>query len=160
MYIVGLGVFSLIYPSHHHEWTLSLTRHKNSSSLISQTFLHIQVTYGAWQITNVFIFLPSLPTHTPALGFCYLIGLSFGIFIYLFFKMFFLFIFLEGGGEGETGRETSISCLFPAPNWGPGPQPRHVPRPGIQPRTFQFAGWCPTHWATLVRAALEFLKDA
>ena len=34
------------------------------------------------------------------------------------------------------------------PNQGPGPQPRHVPWPGIEPATFQFAVWRLTHWAT------------
>ena len=38
----------------------------------------------------------------------------------------------EGGREREGKkhqcvRETSISCLSHAPNWGPGGQPRHVP---------------------------------
>ena len=36
-------------------------------------------------------------------------------------------IFRERGREGERGRETSMcGCLSCAPNWGPGPQPRHV----------------------------------
>ena len=45
----------------------------------------------------------------------------------------FIYSFLEGGKEGEKGRETcsretSIGCLSHTPNWvGPGPQPRHVP---------------------------------
>ena len=29
-------------------------------------------------------------------------------------------------------RETTISCLSPAPNWGPDPQSRRVPGPGIE----------------------------
>ena len=48
----------------------------------------------------------------------------------------------EGGKEGEKHwcvRDTSISCPLHAPNWGPGPKPRHVPWPGIELSTFQFA---------------------
>ena len=51
-----------------------------------------------------------------------------------FLKILYLFIFRGRGaeeeGEGEKHRcvrETSISCLSHTPNWGPGPQPRHVP---------------------------------
>ena len=29
-------------------------------------------------------------------------------------------------------------CLSSAPYWGPGPQPRHVPRLGVEPATL---GW-------------------
>ena len=32
-------------------------------------------------------------------------------------------------------RDTLISCLLHAPNWGPCPQSRHVTRPGIKPAT-------------------------
>ena len=42
------------------------------------------------------------------------------------------------------------------PNWGLDLQPRHVPRPGMEPVTFHFVEWCSTSWATLVRAALIF----
>ena len=51
-----------------------------------------------------------------------------------FYFLNYLFIFRkrrrEGEREGEKhqcARETSISCLLHAPNWGPGLQPRHVP---------------------------------
>ena len=51
-----------------------------------------------------------------------------------FLKIFYLFTFTERGREGERQREKhrhvrdpSISCLSHVPNWGPGPQPRHVP---------------------------------
>ena len=39
-------------------------------------------------------------------------------------------------------------CLWHAPYWGPGPQPRHVPWLGIEPVTLWFASWCSVHWAT------------
>ena len=46
----------------------------------------------------------------------------------------YLFSFRERGREGERegekhrcARDTSISCLSHAPDWDPGPQPRHVP---------------------------------
>ena len=40
---------------------------------------------------------------------------------------------------------------------GPGLQPRHVPWLGIKLVTFWFAGWCPTHWATPVRASTDLV---
>ena len=56
-----------------------------------------------------------------------------GFFVIIFLR-FYLFIFREKGTEGERegrkhrcARETSVGCLSHAPNWGPGPQPRHVP---------------------------------
>ena len=48
----------------------------------------------------------------------------------LFFKRFYLFIFREGGREGDREGEkhrSAASCLSHDRNWGPGPQPRHVP---------------------------------
>ena len=49
-------------------------------------------------------------------------------------------------------RETSTGCLLHTPSWGPGPQPRHVPWPGIEPVTFRFTGQHSIHWATPARA--------
>ena len=78
------------------------------------------------------------------------------LFLFLFcFLRFYLFNFRERVREGKKHwyvRETSIGCLLHTPNWGPGPQPRRVPREGIKLVTFWFAGWCPAHWATPVRA--------
>ena len=54
----------------------------------------------------------------------------------------------EAEREGEKcqcARDTSIGCLLHTPNWGPGPQPRHVPWPGIKPMTFGFAGQHSVH---------------
>ena len=72
-----------------------------------------------------------------------------------FFLRFYLFIFREKGGEGETEgekhwcvRNTSIDCVSHAPNQGPGPQPRHVPWLGMKPATLWFPGWHSVHWAT------------
>ena len=48
--------------------------------------------------------------------------------------------------------------LSHTPYWGPGPQPRHMPWPGIKPATFWFAGLHSTHWATPARAHGSFLK--
>ena len=56
------------------------------------------------------------------------------------------------GRETSCERVTLIGCLSPAPSWGPGLQPRHVPWPGIEPVTFWFAGQHPTYWATPVWA--------
>ena len=61
----------------------------------------------------------------------------------------------EGGRKGEKYRcvrKTSIGCLLHTPNQGLGWQPRHVPQMGIKLATFWFAGRCPAHSATLVRA--------
>ena len=51
--------------------------------------------------------------------------------LFFFFKDF-IYLFLEGKEGRKRGRETLISCLSHAPNWGPGPQPRHVPWLGIK----------------------------
>ena len=79
---------------------------------------------------------------------------------YLFIWFIWFYLSLERGREGEREgekhicvREILIGCLLHSPNQGPGPQPRHVPWPGIK-LTFRCVGWCPTHWATPVRAAL------
>ena len=53
-------------------------------------------------------------------------------------------------------RDTWISCLSYTPYWGPGLQPRHVLWLGIEPITFQFAGWHSVHWATAARARRWF----
>ena len=63
-----------------------------------------------------------------------------------------LFI-LERGREGEregekqwSARDTLIDRLpLTRPNWGPGPQPRHVPRLGIKPPTLRFVGRSSIH---------------
>ena len=43
-------------------------------------------------------------------------------------------------------------CLWHAPYWGPGLQPRHVPWLGIQPATHWFVYPHSMHWATPGRA--------
>ena len=47
----------------------------------------------------------------------------------LFFFKDFIYLFLESreGKEKETERNINVWLLSCAPNWGPGPQPRHVP---------------------------------
>ena len=66
---------------------------------------------------------------------------------FIFFKI--LFIFRDGGREGERRKETSMSgCLSHAPYWGPGLQPRHVPWLGVEPETLWFAGQHSIHGAT------------
>ena len=85
-------------------------------------------------------------------------------FISLFYLKFFLQIFIyfrELGGEGQgerniTMREKNQSVAsWTCSDQEPNPQPRHVPWPGIEPETF--LGWCPTNWATLVRATPRLL---
>ena len=63
-----------------------------------------------------------------------------------------------GKGERKRGRETSrCGCLSCTPNWGPGPQPRHVPWLEIKLATLWFAGWHSIHWATPARAIFHFV---
>ena len=78
---------------------------------------------------------------------------------FFFFLIFYLFTFSKRGREGEREgekhqceRDTSIGYLSHNPNWGPSPQPRHVPWSGIEPATFWFTGWHSIHWATPARA--------
>ena len=59
----------------------------------------------------------------------------------LFYLKDFIYLFLERGGGREKERETSMhGCLSHAPYWGPDPQPRHVPRLGIELVTLWFTG--------------------
>ena len=46
----------------------------------------------------------------------------------IFFLKKILLIFRAKGREGKREEETSMcGCLLYPPNWGPGPQPRHMP---------------------------------
>ena len=72
---------------------------------------------------------------------------------FFFFLRFYSFIFREWVRERRD--TTMCGCLSLATYWGPGPQPRHVPRLGIEPATPQFAGQHSTHWATAARAFLR-----
>ena len=71
---------------------------------------------------------------------------------YLF--LLFIYLFLERGEGKEKERERSINVWLPltCPLLGawPGPQPRHVPRLGIEPVTLWFSD--SVHWATQARA--------
>ena len=80
--------------------------------------------------------------------------------LYFFFLFKILFIFREGGTEGERGRETSMcGCHSCTPYWGPGPQPRNVPWLGIELATLWFTGCHSVHQATPARAEYTFLKQ-
>ena len=84
-----------------------------------------------------------------------------------FFKGF-IYSFLDRGAGREKERERKIgvwenhwsvaSCMHL--NWGPGPQPKHVPWPGIKLVTFCFVGWLPSNYATQIRAAHMFLMKS
>ena len=80
---------------------------------------------------------------------------------YTFLFKDFIYLFLERGKGGRNrGRETSMcGCFSHTLNWGPGPQPRHVPWLGIEPATLWFAGRHSIHWAAPARTKiLYFLK--
>ena len=75
-----------------------------------------------------------------------------------FFKDLFIYFQKEGKGGRKRRKETSmyeridqlsLACL----KKGPGLQPRYVPRLGIEPLTFQFAGQHSIHWATPANTA-------
>ena len=81
-----------------------------------------------------------------------------GLCIYLFIYFRF-YLFLERGKGRKKERKRNIdvwkitlAASHSPPNWGPGPQPRHVPWLGIEPVTFWFAGQHSIHWATLAKA--------
>ena len=85
------------------------------------------------------------------------------LFGYLYFlKIICLFIYLlERGDRREKGRETIdlrkkyqlIASYTHPDHWlGLNLQLTHMPWPGIEPASLWFAGWCPTNWATRVRA--------
>ena len=74
-------------------------------------------------------------------------------FLLLFFFFLRFYLFRERKREGERkGEKHGSVASHTCPNQGPGPQPRHVPWPGIQLMTFHFAVWQPTNWAMLARA--------
>ena len=88
-------------------------------------------------------------TVLPALACSTLFPVDIMLLIIIIILLFYLFIFYrEGNGERERGAETLMGCLSYAPSWGPGPQPKHVPRLGIELTTFQFTGCCSIHYAT------------
>ena len=73
-----------------------------------------------------------------------------------FLKVLFIYLFFER----KRGRETSMcGCLSCTPNWGPGPQSRHMPWLGIKLATLWFTGQRSIHWSTPARALLSFLPD-
>ena len=87
--------------------------------------------------------------------------------LFFFFKGF-IYLFLERGKRRrKRGRETlmwerNIEKPWPVAshkhfNKEVNPQPRVVPWLGIELVTCRFPGWCPTNWATLVRARVYFL---
>ena len=50
----------------------------------------------------------------------------------------------------------SCGCLLHTPNWGPGPQPKHMLWLGIKLMTVWFTGRHSIHWATSARRWLIF----
>ena len=94
-------------------------------------------------------------------GFFYLCDNSDDMLIFKshFFKDF-ISLFLEGRGERNRERETSVcGCLSCTPCWGPGPQSRHVPWLGIEPAILWFTGRHSIYWVIPARAKSHFFKD-
>ena len=73
------------------------------------------------------------------------------------FLRFYLFLERGEGRERKRGkhwcmRDRLTGCLLHAPNWGPDPQPRHVPWPGTELSPFLLSGQHWIYWATPARA--------
>ena len=68
-----------------------------------------------------------------------------------FLKDFIYLFFPERGREGEREKHQCVPAPRHAPNWGPGPQLRHVPWLGIEPATLWFTSPRSVHWATPAR---------
>ena len=66
-------------------------------------------------------------------------------------KKYSIYLFLKGR---EKEREKNINVWLPLqnPNWGPGPQLRHVPWLGIESLTLWFSVQHSIHWSTPARA--------
>ena len=108
-------------------WSLS-----TSAGLADQPQSIIQWGSHFWNIWSVTASLP----YTERIFFCVSVAL----------KKYILFIYFLERGEGrEKDRERNINeCVVVShmpPHWGPGLQPRFVPRPGIQPANLWFAGY-------------------
>ena len=111
------------------------------SSCVQSSFLHAspatnQLWEGNFQIQGHCLWLLDISTWIST-STCYLKCKSKTKLIFFFFFFFkILFIFRERGRR-KRGRETSVherysDHLSPAPSWGPGLQPRHVPWLGIK----------------------------
>ena len=87
------------------------------------------------------------------------------ILLFLFFKDFIYLLLRERRREGERERERNINVwekhwlvASHTPNWGTGPEPRHVPWLGIKLVTFWFTDQHSIHWATPARTERAHLK--
>ena len=61
--------------------------------------------------------------------------------LYIFLKNDFIYLFLERGEKRKKEGERNVNwLLLTCPQWGPGPQSRHLPWLGITPATLRFAG--------------------
>ena len=79
---------------------------------------------------------------------------------YLFILKILFIYFREGEGGRKRGRKTSMcSCLSCTPWWGPGLQPGHAARLGIEPVTLWFTGQHSIHWAIPARTARLFPEE-
>ena len=80
----------------------------------------------------------------------------------LFFFLDFIYLFSERGEgrDNEGKKNTNVWLPLTCPlNWGPGPQPRHVPWVGIELATLWFAGRRSVHWGTPAKATLTIPRD-
>ena len=90
-----------------------------------------------WVLVDVWMLVKLLVPDTQ-----YVLGT---VLFYLITKYLLTYL-SEGKGGRKKGRETSMcGCLQSGPYWGPGPQPRRVPRLGIEQATLWFTGPCSVH---------------
>ena len=82
------------------------------------------------------------------------------LFCFVFLKILFIYFRQRGREkwrrEGEMERHLNVWLPVTHPLLGtwPGPQPRHVPQPGIKPATLWLTGWRSIHLAIPARAPL------
>ena len=108
--------------------------------------------------------------HTNGWCFCYgclcfyLFINLFIIYLYfcfcLFMHLFRFYLFLERG-KGREKEEEKHQWVVSRKHLdrGPNPHPRHVAWLGIKQVNFRFHGWCPSNWATPVRADVHTFES-
>ena len=127
--------------------------------LLSQQFsLHVFLPLSLYRANCMCLYATAYISSMSSLSVISILILSEDtVFICFFFNERFYLLTFREREEGrkrntDVGEKCQSGCLLHVPNWGPGPSPRPVPWPRIDLVTFWLAGWCPTPWATPVRA--------